>query len=215
MDAFIWPSPEETECWKACPNVIEEEVCTVQSGALWEVIYVLFFSRTGLVLDHPVSIGRAVNDQYYWTVWQDKERRPVPRKQPPLLEHDFILLLDNATFHGHRLVQTPVRRCGWRVLAQRPYSTWLLFLGMSERTFSWWKVWIGRRYQHCSHGIVTSSEQGWTQPCSWSLTACRYVCIYVCVYIYLYLFIYISFIIQTNKCTTHTHTHTHIYIYIS
>jgi hypothetical protein len=77
-------------------------------------MYVMFFSRNGLVLDHPVPIGMMVNGQYYYALLQDKVRPAVNRKQPELLEHGVILLHDNATPHHHHDVQNLVQHWAGR-----------------------------------------------------------------------------------------------------
>jgi hypothetical protein len=76
----------------------------------------MFFSRNGLVLDHPVPVGTTVNGRYYCSLLQHKVRKALCRKQPELLEHGAILLQDNATPHRHRDVQNLVQRWGWEVL---------------------------------------------------------------------------------------------------
>jgi hypothetical protein len=78
-------------------------------------MHVMFFSRNGLVLDHPVPISTMVNGPYYCSLLQDKVRLALCRKQPKLLKRGAILLQDNATPHRHRDVQNLVR-WGWEVL---------------------------------------------------------------------------------------------------
>jgi histone-lysine N-methyltransferase SETMAR len=90
-------------------------------GAL-KVMHVMFFSRHGLVLDHPVPVGTTVNGPYYCSLLQHKVRPALRRKQPELLERGAILLQDNATPHRHRDVQKLVQHWGWEVLAHPPYS---------------------------------------------------------------------------------------------
>jgi transposase len=42
-------------------------------------------------------------------------------KQSKLLQHDVILLQDNAMPHRHHYVQNLVQQWGWEVLAHPPY----------------------------------------------------------------------------------------------
>jgi hypothetical protein len=51
----------------------------------------MFFSRNGLVLDHPVSVGTTGNGPYYCSLLQDKVRPALRHKQPELLEGVAIL----------------------------------------------------------------------------------------------------------------------------
>jgi len=69
-------------------------------GAL-KVIHVMYFSRNGLVLDHPVPICTTVNGQYYCTLLHHTARRALRCKQAELPQRGVILLLDNATPHSH------------------------------------------------------------------------------------------------------------------
>jgi histone-lysine N-methyltransferase SETMAR len=85
-------------------------------------MHVMFFSRNGFVLDHPVPVGTTVNGPYYCSLLQDKVRSALRRKQTELLEHGAILLQDNAAPHCHRDVQNLVQHWGWEVLAHPPYS---------------------------------------------------------------------------------------------
>jgi hypothetical protein len=55
--------------------------------------------------------------QYFWSLLQDEVRPAVRRKQPELLEHNVILLQENATPHCHCDLQNLVQRWGWEVLA--------------------------------------------------------------------------------------------------
>jgi histone-lysine N-methyltransferase SETMAR len=81
-------------------------------------MHAVFFSQNGLLLDHPVLTGVAVNGQYYCTFLQDKVR---PALHHELLERGITLLQDNAKHHNHD-VQNLVHRWGWEVLARPPYS---------------------------------------------------------------------------------------------
>jgi histone-lysine N-methyltransferase SETMAR len=83
-------------------------------------MYVMFFCRNGLVLDHSVPVGTRVNGPYYCSLLQDKVWLAL-RSKPELLKSGAILLQDNATPHRHRDVQNLVR-WGWEVLAHPPYS---------------------------------------------------------------------------------------------
>jgi len=66
-----------------------------------KVMHIMFFSRNGLVHDHPVPIGMTVNGQYYCTPLQDEVRRSLHSQQSEPVEHGVILLQDNATPHRH------------------------------------------------------------------------------------------------------------------
>jgi hypothetical protein len=80
-------------------------------GAL-KVMHAVFFSQNGLLLDHPVLIGMAVNGQYYCTFLQDKVRPALHHEQPELLERGITLLQDNSTPHHNHDVQNLVHRWG-------------------------------------------------------------------------------------------------------
>jgi len=88
---------------------------------------VVFFSRNGLVLDHPMPVVTTVNGHYYCTLLQDKVRLAVCCKQPELLEHGVILLQDSSTLYHHCDVQILMQHRGWEVLAHPPY-----FLDLAE-----------------------------------------------------------------------------------
>ena len=87
-----------------------------------KVMHVMFFSRNGLVHDHPVPIGMTVNGQYYCTFLQGKVKWSLYCQQSEPLEHGVILLQDNATPHCHRDVKNLVQLWGWVVLAHPSYS---------------------------------------------------------------------------------------------
>jgi hypothetical protein len=70
----------------------------------------MFFSRNGLVLDHPMPVGTTVNGPYYCSLLQDKMRLALRRKQTKLLERGAILLQNNATPHCLHDVQNLVQR---------------------------------------------------------------------------------------------------------
>jgi hypothetical protein len=89
--------------WRA-PTSPRKKIARLSQGAL-KVMHVMFFSRNGLVPDHPVPVGTTANDPYYCSLLQHKVRPALRRKQPELLEHGAILLQDNATPHRHRDVQ--------------------------------------------------------------------------------------------------------------
>ena len=90
-------------------------------GAL-RVTHVRFFSREGLVLDHPVPDGTTVSGWYYCSLLQDKVR-PVRRcRQLELLQNGVTSLQDNTTPHHHHDVQSLVQCCGREVLAHPPCS---------------------------------------------------------------------------------------------
>jgi Transposase. len=98
-----------------CPDVTKEKI--VQHTQLVpKVMLVTFFSRNGLVLDHPMPLGMMVNGQYYYALLQDKVRLALHHKQPELLEHGVILLQDNATPH----LYCDVQQWGWEVLSHPP-----------------------------------------------------------------------------------------------
>jgi hypothetical protein len=73
--------------------------------------------QNGLVLDHSMPIGMMINGQYYCTLLQYKLRLALYHKQPELLEHGVIFLLDNATPHCYCDVQNVVQHLEWKVLA--------------------------------------------------------------------------------------------------
>ena len=75
-----------------------------------KVMLVMFFSRNGLMLDHPMPTVMTVNGQYHCALLQDKVRLAVRCKQPALPEHGVILLQDSATPHHHHDVQNVVQR---------------------------------------------------------------------------------------------------------
>jgi hypothetical protein len=54
--------------WRA-PTSPRKKIVRRRQGAL-KVMHVMFFSRNGLVLDHPVPVGTTVNDLYYCSVLQ-------------------------------------------------------------------------------------------------------------------------------------------------
>ena len=74
----------------------------------------MFFSRNGLVHDHPMPVGTAVSGHYYCTHLQDKVRPGFCHKKPELLQ-------DIATPHCHCGVQNLVQQWGLKVLAHPPY----------------------------------------------------------------------------------------------
>jgi hypothetical protein len=78
-------------------------------------MHIMFFSRKGLVLDHPVSIGRMVNGLYYCALVQDNMRPDLCYNQQEVLEHGVILFQDNATPHHHGGGQNLVQCWGWEV----------------------------------------------------------------------------------------------------
>jgi len=86
-----------------------------------KVMDVMFFSRNGLVLDHPVPIGKMVSGQYNCALLQENVRRVLRRKRE-LRENCVILVQDNTTPHRQSDVQYLVQRWGWEVLAHPPYS---------------------------------------------------------------------------------------------
>ena len=61
----------------------------------------MFFSRNGLMLDHPMPVVTTVNGQYYCAFLHNKVRLAVCCK-PKLLEHDIHMLQDSATLLRHR-----------------------------------------------------------------------------------------------------------------
>jgi hypothetical protein len=71
---------------------------------------VMFFSRNGLMLDHPVPTVMTVNGQYHCALLQDKVSLTVRCKQLELLEHGVILLQGGAILHRDRDVQNVVQR---------------------------------------------------------------------------------------------------------
>jgi hypothetical protein len=56
-----------------------KKIAPCSQGTL-KVMPVMFFSRNGLVLDHPVPVGTTVNGPYYCSLLQDKVRPALCRK---------------------------------------------------------------------------------------------------------------------------------------
>jgi len=75
-------------------------------------MHVMFLNQNGIVLDHPLPIGRMVNDQYYYAFLQYKVMPAVDCKQPEQLEYGVSLLQNNATPHHHCDVQNLVQSWG-------------------------------------------------------------------------------------------------------
>jgi hypothetical protein len=96
--------------WHA-PMSLSKKIARCSQGAL-KVMHVVFFSRNGLVLDHPVPIGTTVNDPYNCSLLQDKVRPALCHKQPELLKCGDILLQNNATPHCHHDVQNLMQHWG-------------------------------------------------------------------------------------------------------
>jgi hypothetical protein len=80
-----------------------------KKGLCCAVMHVIFLGQNGLVIDHPLSIGKMVNGQYYCALLQDKVRPTVHCKQPERFEYGVILLQNIATPHRHCDVQNVVR----------------------------------------------------------------------------------------------------------
>ena len=81
----------------------------------------MFFSRNGLVLDHPVPVGKTVSGKYYCALLHSNiAHRLVLGRKRELRENGFILLQDNETPHRHIDVQYLVERRGCWVLAHPP-----------------------------------------------------------------------------------------------
>jgi transposase len=121
MDALFEPQLKRQNAERHAPMSPRKKIAQRSQGAL-KVVHVIFFSRNGLMLDHPVPVGTTVSGPYYCSLLQDNVRPALRCKQPELLEHSAILLQDNATLHRHRDVQNLVQRWGWEVLAHPPYS---------------------------------------------------------------------------------------------
>jgi hypothetical protein len=100
--------------WGA-PTSPRKKIARRSQSAL-EVKHVMFFSRNGLVLDHPMPVRTTVSGPYYCSLLQDKVRKALCRKQPELLERCAILLQDNAKPHHHCDMQNLVQCWGWEVL---------------------------------------------------------------------------------------------------
>jgi hypothetical protein len=100
------------------PMLLRKKIARHSQGVL-KIMPVMFFSRNGLVLDHPVPIGTTVNGPYYCSLLQDKVRPALRRKQPELMVHGSILLQDNTTPHRHHEVRNLVQCWGWEVCLDR------------------------------------------------------------------------------------------------
>jgi hypothetical protein len=100
MHSFDPQLKQQNAEWRA-PMSPRKKIARRSPGAL-KVMHVMFFSRNGLVLDHPVSVGTTVNGRYYCSLLQHKVRPVLRHKQPELLERCAILLQDNATPHHRR-----------------------------------------------------------------------------------------------------------------
>jgi len=85
-------------------------------------MHVVFFSQNGLLLDHPVLFGMAVNGQYYCTFLQDKVRPALHYERSEFIERGITLLQDNATPNQNHDVQNLVHCWGSEVLARPSYS---------------------------------------------------------------------------------------------
>lgn len=85
-----------------------------------KVMHVIFCSRKGLVLDHPMSTGTMVNGLCYCALVQDKIRPDLCHNQQEVLEHGARLFQENATPHHQCDVQNLVQCWGWEVLAHPP-----------------------------------------------------------------------------------------------
>jgi hypothetical protein len=118
MHSFDPQLKQQNVEWRA-PMSPKKKIARRSLGAL-KVMHVMFFSRNGLVLYHPMPIGTTVNGRYYCSLLQHKVRKALRRKQPELLKRGAILLQDNATPHRHHDVQNLVQRWGWEVLAHPP-----------------------------------------------------------------------------------------------
>jgi hypothetical protein len=89
-----------------------KKIARRSQGAL-EDMHVMYFSRNGLVLEHPLPIRTTVNGQYYCAPLQHNVRQDLRCKQPELPERGVILLHDNAAPHRQRDVQNLVQHWGW------------------------------------------------------------------------------------------------------
>jgi hypothetical protein len=114
MHSFDPQLKQQNAEWRASTSP-RKKIAWHSQGSL-KVMHVMFFSRNGIVLGHPMPVGTTVNGRYYCLLLQHKVRKAVCRKQPELLERGAILLQDNATPHRHRDVQNLVQRWGWEVL---------------------------------------------------------------------------------------------------
>jgi histone-lysine N-methyltransferase SETMAR len=106
--------------WNAQMSM-RKKTASCSQGVL-SVVHIRFFSRNGLVFDHPAPVGSTVSGWYYCSLLRDKVRPALRCKQLELLENGVISLRDNATSHHHRDMQNPVQCCGREVLAYPPYS---------------------------------------------------------------------------------------------
>jgi len=88
-------------------------------------MHIMFFSCNGLVLDRPMPPGMSQYPILLHKYLQNEVRPAVCHKEPQLMEHAVIFLLDNATPHHHRNVQNLVHWWGCEVLAHHSYSPYL------------------------------------------------------------------------------------------
>jgi hypothetical protein len=99
--------------WRAQTSLRNRIAWRSQSSP--KIMQVMFFSRNGLVHDHPMPVGTAVSGHYYCIHFQYKVRPGFRCTEPELLEHYVILLQDIATPHCHHDVRNFVQQWGWEV----------------------------------------------------------------------------------------------------
>jgi hypothetical protein len=119
MYSFDYRLKQQNVEWRA-----QKSAETKIAWRIQVVMLFMFFSRNGLMLDHPMPVVTTVNGQYYCALLHDKVRLAVCCK-PKLLEHGVVLLQDSATLRRHRDVQNLVQFRGWEVLVHPPYFPYL------------------------------------------------------------------------------------------
>jgi hypothetical protein len=62
-----------------CAPSLRKKIAWCSQDTL-KVMHIMFFSRNGLVLEHPVLVGPMVNGPYYCSLLQDKMRLALRRK---------------------------------------------------------------------------------------------------------------------------------------
>jgi histone-lysine N-methyltransferase SETMAR len=86
-----------------------------------KVMHVIFFDRSGILLNHCIPPGQTVNGDVYMEILQ-KLRRAIHDKRPELHAKSPILLHDNAGPHRRKDVVDMLESWGWEILPHPPYS---------------------------------------------------------------------------------------------
>jgi hypothetical protein len=79
MHSFDPQLKQQNVEWRA-PMSPRKKIARHSQGTL-KVMHVTFFSRNGLVLDHPMPVGTTVNGRYYCSLLQHKVRKALCRKR--------------------------------------------------------------------------------------------------------------------------------------